>query len=106
MALATDVNDMSDYSFIECSFTSPPTIPPSFRLNMTSKLASEMFPVVDEEFVANHPDILRHSVIATIRVHNGFCTNENIRSGDKLEFFLFFGGNIPIFNVDITRSQQ
>ncbi|KAM7251692.1 hypothetical protein ACFE04_023575 [Oxalis oulophora] len=134
MAIATDVNDMSYYSFSESSVTSPRTIPPSFRLIMTSKLASGMFPVVDDEFVANHLDVLSHSVIASIRVRNGyeypchvynyryhyevnikiylgtgwcsFCKSENIRSGDILEFFLHNGGNILVFNVHITPSQQ
>ncbi|KAM7259800.1 hypothetical protein ACFE04_015541 [Oxalis oulophora] len=134
MALATDVNDMSDDSFIEGSITSPRTIPPNFRLIITSKLVTGMFPAVDESFVANHPDVLQHSVIVRIRVRTGyeypcllykyqyyygmntkiyldtgwhsFCTFENIRAGDKLQFFLVLLGNIPIFNVEIIRSQQ
>ncbi|KAM7260841.1 hypothetical protein ACFE04_026316 [Oxalis oulophora] len=132
MALATDLNDMSDDSFNEGSLTSPPTIPPSFRLMMTLKLATGTYPVqVDEEFVAYHPDVLEHSVIVINRLHNrseypchvikyqyglnaeiylgtgwhNFCTLENIRSGDILQFVLLVRENIQIFNVHITRSQ-
>ncbi|KAM7272619.1 hypothetical protein ACFE04_027282 [Oxalis oulophora] len=132
MAMPINHSDTNDDTSSHGSFTSPPTIPPSFRHIVTSNIASGMYPFVDNAFVAKHPDILQHFVIVILRLHDmseypcevykyqfefkskiyigtgwhNFYTAGNIREGDRLQFHLALRGIIPIFNVQITRADE
>ncbi|KAM7263018.1 hypothetical protein ACFE04_000701 [Oxalis oulophora] len=133
MALPINHSDVIDDTSSHGSFTSPPTIPPSFRHIMTSYCASGMYPFqMDSAFVAKHPDILQHSVIVILRLsdmsehpcevykyqyefkskiyigtgwHN-FCTSANIGEGDRLQFSLALRGIMPVFNVQIECADE
>ncbi|KAM7273827.1 hypothetical protein ACFE04_028491 [Oxalis oulophora] len=131
-ALPINHSDTTDDTSSHGSFTSPPTIPPSFRHIMTSNIASGMYPFVDNTFVAKHPDILQHSVIVILRLRDMseypyevykyqyefkskiyietgwhyFCSAANIGEGDRLQFSLALRGIMPIFNVQIERTDE
>ncbi|KAM7275647.1 hypothetical protein ACFE04_017513 [Oxalis oulophora] len=133
MVLPINHSDMIDDTSSHNSFTSPPTIPPSFRHIMTSNIASGMYPFqVDNAFVAKHSDILQHSFIVILRLRDmseypcqvykyqyefkskiyigtgwyNFCTAKNIGEGDRLQFSLALRGIIPVFNVQIERVDE